>query len=135
MKDNRKFIRHEVKVPLEVSALTSLPGIAHEVVNVSYGGLAFLVETQMYEGQEVALRMPTVKPLFEAVARVQWCRPDGVKYQVGVAFLNSNDAAQSQMIEQILAIEAYRLQEMKKGRRLTTPEASAEWLRKHPDHV
>jgi hypothetical protein len=82
--------------------------------------------------------MPTVEPPFEADARVMWCHPEGMKYRVGVAFIDEGDAFQSRMVEQVCAIEKYRIEQMKKGRRLTTAEAAAQWVkkfaRKFPGH-
>lgn len=131
-KESRKFIRHAVNVPLEISTVASSPdgAQAHEGVNVSYGGLAFLVDQPIEIGKIVSLRMPTVQPPFEAQARVTWCQAEGVRYRVGVEFMDSNDAFQSRMVEQVCAIEEYRINAMKKGRRLTTPEAADEWIRK-----
>ncbi|MGQ0814158.1 MAG: PilZ domain-containing protein [Gemmatimonadota bacterium] len=132
-RDNRQFIRHPVKVPIEVSTMRTSPGRTHEGVNVSHGGIAFLVDEEMYEGQTVSLRMPTVSPPFEANARVAWCRTEGVKYCVGVAFIDASDALKARMVEQACAIEAYRIDAMKKGRRLTAAQAAEEWVRKHGD--
>lgn len=131
MKDARKFVRHAVKVPLEVKTVPTAPGSAREGVDLSFGGLAFLVDAPLVVGQVVALRMPTVQPAFEANARVAWCRQEGVRYCVGVEFTSSDDATQSRMVEQVCAVESYRLEQMKKGRRLTPVEAAEEWNRKH----
>lgn len=117
-------------MPLEVSTVPSRPGDAREGVNLSFGGLAFLVDEPLVIGQVVALRMPTVQPAFQAQARVAWCEREGARYIVGVQFASSDEATQSRMVEQVCAVEAYRLEQMKKGRRLTATEAADEWHRK-----
>lgn len=134
LKEGRKFVRHAVKVPIEVSTIATARGSAREGVNLSFGGLAFLVDDPLLIGQTVALRMPTVKPPFVANARVAWCRPEGTRHCVGVEFTNSDDASQSRMVQQVCAVETYRLEQMKKGRRLTPAEAAEEWNRKNPSN-
>lgn len=131
-KESRKFIRHAVNVPLEVSTVGT-PGHAHDGVNVSHGGLAFTSDHPIEPGQVVTLRMPTVKPPFEAKARVTWCKPEGPKFCIGVQFMDADDAFQSRMVEQVCEIEQYRINAMKKGRRLTPAEAAEEWIRKYAD--
>jgi PilZ domain len=130
--DNRKFVRHDVKVPLEVSSLPSAGAAALEVENVSFGGLAFYADEALEVGQVVAVNMPTVKPPFAANASVAWCRPDGLRYYIGVAFTNSDDATQLAMVEQVCAVERYRVEQMKKGRRISPEQAAGEWNDKHP---
>lgn len=129
--ENRKFIRHPVNVPLIVRTVTGSHASMHEGVNVSYGGIAFLVDEPLHTGQLVSVRVPSVQPPFEATARVAFCGNHGVKYCVGVEFMDASDALRSRMVEQACAIEAYRIQAMKKGRRLSAADAADEWSRKH----
>lgn len=133
--ENRKFIRHPVNVPLLVRTVTGSHVSMHEGVNVSYGGIAFVVNEPLHPGQLVSIRVPSVHPPFEATARVAFCGNHGVQYCVGVEFMDASDALRSQIVEQACAIEAYRIQAMKKGRRLSAMEAADEWSRKHGDEI
>lgn len=129
MSDLRNFIRHDVDVPLEVTSM-SVAGPQHGV-NVSHGGLSFEANACLNDGEIIQLRIPTVEPPFEALARVVWCKPEGDRYLVGAAFLDSTDAFQSRMVEQVCAIEGYRrMVAEKEGRTLTPQQAAAEWIEK-----
>lgn len=127
----REFIRHTIDVPLEVHALEGAE-LSVESRNVSFGGLAFTSENCPSIGDIVELRIPTVEPPFEARARVAWCRPEGGSHLIGVEFLDSSDAFQARMVQQVCSIERYRQEvELEEGRVLTTQDAAAEWIRKY----
>jgi hypothetical protein len=130
-KNTREYVRHSVDVPLDVTTVPSLPGATRKGVNLSYGGLSFLMEECLDNGQIIHLRIGTIDPPFEANARVVWCRPEGDAWLVGVEFLDSTDAFQSRMVQQVCSIENYRKEVLEnEGRKLTTQEAAAEWINK-----
>ncbi len=132
-KDERGFVRHTVEVPLEISTVEAAAArTASRGINVSHGGLAFLLDECIDIDRVVHLRIPTVRPAFEADARVVWCRPESGRYLVGVCFLDATHAFQSRMVEQVCAIEQYRAEiRAREGRILTTQEAAAEWIEKY----
>lgn len=127
----REYIRHTVGVPLEIRALRGAE-LRAETSNVSFGGLAFVAERCPEAGEIIELRIPTVEPPFEARARVAWCRREEESYLVGVEFLDSSDAFQARMVQQVCSIERFREEiAAKEGRDLTTQEAAAEWIQKY----
>lgn len=128
---HRQFIRHTVNVPLEVKLLPGAAPRAKHAMNVSEGGLAFTAADCLPIDSIIELRIPTVEPPFEAKARVAWCREENGAYLVGVQFLDSNDAFQSRMVQQICSIESYRQEELQKGRRLDSQQAASEWITKY----
>ncbi len=128
----REFLRHTVDVPLEVDRVGESTPVAEQGVNVSYGGLAFLSPVCPTVGEILRLRIATVEPVFEARARVAWCRPEHEKFLVGVQFLDSTAAFQSRMVQQVCSIENYRKEiQQREGRALTTQDAAAEWIAKY----
>ena len=128
----REYIRHTVNVPLEVKAVPGAPAKHNLGVNISYGGLAFSVAECLPINDVIELRIPTVDPPFEAKARVAWCRPDGDSFLVGVEFLDSDDAFQSRMVQQVCSIENYKREVAEnEGRILSSQEAAAEWISKY----
>lgn len=128
----REFLRHTIDVPLEVETVTEGQARLEKGVNVSFGGLAFVSSNCPTPGDIIRLRIPTVEPVFEAAARVAWCRTEGDSYLVGVQFMDSSDAFQSRMVQQVCSIENYRKQvQEEEGRDLTTQEAAAEWIEKY----
>ena len=127
----RAFIRHTINVPLEVKLVPGAEAQSNEGINISEGGLAFTVDACLPNDSIIELRIPTVTPPFEAQARVAWCRAEGAKYLVGVQFLESTDAFQSRMVQQVCAIEQYRQEQMREGRTLDNQQAASEWITKY----
>lgn len=128
----RSYIRHPADIPIEVSAAgTSVRPVRH-TFNVSVGGLAFESNFAFLPDAIVAIRIPGVRPVFETRARVVWCSVGAQGYELGVEFLDPEDAFRARMVEQVCHIEEYRDEVRRtEGRRLTAEEAAMEWIGKH----
>jgi hypothetical protein len=126
----RQFIRHPVDVPVEIGTSASDPPCAVHTHDISVGGLALLSSKPIAPGSRVDIRIPHVQPEFEAQARVAWCRPhDDKGFEVGVSFLDAEDAFRARMVEQVCHIEDYRLSVYRlQGRPLSPQEAADEWI-------
>lgn len=125
----RRFIRHTVHVPLEITPADESVSSPAEAVNLSHGGLAFQVERCPSVGELLHLRIPSVDPPFEATVRVAWCRPEGASFLVGASFLDEKDAFRGRMVQQVCTIENYRREvEEREGRELSSADAAAEWI-------
>lgn len=130
----RHFMRHPASMPIEVSALhTELQALSH-LCNVSIGGLAFEAKQEVEAGSIISLRIPNVVPIFESVAKVAWCRELDNGYELGVEFLDQDDAFRARMVEQICHIENYKEQvQQTEHRELSSEEAAHEWISKFAD--
>ena len=125
----RQFIRHPTAIPIEVGNAPHLAGAAPQVVNVSHGGLAFQSDVELAPGLIVEVRIPSMFPMFTTLGRVVWCKSCEPSYQLGVAFLDQDDAFRTRMVEQICHIENYRNDvSVAEGRQLSVEEAAAEWI-------
>ena len=83
-------------------------------------------------GSVINLWIPSVEPAFESEAWVVWCMPAAQGFDLGVAFLNAEDAFRARMVEQICHIETYRRRLMSDEGRALTPEAAAhEWIARY----
>ena len=131
----RQFIRHPVDVPIEVRTDDAGPMSAFHTHDISAGGLAFLSGFAVDPGARIGIRIPYVQPAFEARARVVWCHPyPGEGYELGVSFLDAQDAFHARMVEQICHIEDYRRGVLRtEGRELSAEEAAMEWISKHAE--
>ncbi|MBV9772494.1 MAG: PilZ domain-containing protein [Gemmatimonadetes bacterium] len=128
----REFIRHAAEVPIEVRTVPGRAPRSRPGVNVSFGGLAFRSDEYVEPGSIIDIRIPEVKPPFEAHARVSWCSPEEGGYCVGARFLDSSAAFRSRMVEQVCSIEAYRREvEEREGRTLAPEEAALEWIERY----
>lgn len=127
----RHFMRHPSNMPIEVRALHSSMQSMQHLCNVSIGGLAFDSEIEVENGSIVALHIPCVTPAFDSLAKVAWCRQTANGYELGVEFLDRDDAFRARMIEQICHIEEYREQVLiTEQRQLSSEQAAEEWISK-----
>lgn len=127
----REFIRHPSDIPIEV-VTEGAPQRRWHISNVSVGGLAFLSESEVALGSMVEVRIPSVDPPFETHGQVVWCKPCEVGYEVGIQFLEAEDAFRTRMVEQVCHIEDYKKGVAEsEGRSLTGEEAACEWIQKY----
>jgi PilZ domain len=131
----RHFIRHPADIPIEVTAGDQLVHATRHIHNVSLGGLAFQSDGELEPGIIVEVRIPFVRPIFETKARVVWCSAREGSFELGVAFLDPEDAFRARMVEQVCHIENYRkVVYQAEGRLLTAEEAAMEWISKYASH-
>jgi hypothetical protein len=129
----RQFIRHPTEMPVEVHP-TDGSSTQHRARNLSLGGLSFHSNSELTIDSVVNLRINNVEPAFESAARVVWCRPVVTGFDLGVAFLNAEDAYRARMVEQICHIESFRRKLISNEGRTLTPEAAArEWIARYAD--
>jgi c-di-GMP-binding flagellar brake protein YcgR len=129
----RHYIRHPIDMPIEIRTEQDETPSAFQAQDISVGGLAFRSSTAVAPGAHVEIRIPYVEPAFEARARVVWCRPNrAAGYDLGIAFLDAEDAFLARMVEQICYIEDYRKTiDRLEGRHLSSEEAAVEWISKY----
>lgn len=130
----RQFIRHPVDVPIEIRTDHRHAGTAFQTHDISLGGLAVHSMDPVEPGAMIEVRIPYVDPVFEARARVAWCRPrrQGDGHEVGVSFLDAEVVFLARMVEQICYIEDYRKSmSREEGRELSPEEAAREWIAKY----
>lgn len=129
----RTFIRHLAEIPIEVqSPAQSELTLAADGHDVSLGGLALSSQRAVEPGEIVDVSIPFVQPPFASRARVAWCNNCGEAFELGVEFLDYDDAFRARMVEQICYIERYKKDvAMLEGRMLSTEEAASEWIHKH----
>jgi len=133
-KEKREFVRHPTCIPIEVRLLS---GSRSEVriLDISMGGLAFVYHWPISVGTEIAIRVPGLAEYLELLGRVVRCQSESPHWMVGMAFEHREDVFRMRMVEQICHIEAYRQQMLReKGRRMTSDEASLEWLAANAAH-
>ena len=66
------------------------------------------------------------------MARVAWCKEGEQDYELGVEFLDPDDAFRMRMVEQVCYIQQYTNDVAKQeDRHLTREEAAVEWIAKY----
>lgn len=127
----RKYIRHPSDIPIEFD----IEGVAvhnkESLHDVSFGGLSFTSKSRIQSGSSISITIRFVKPPFISTALVKWCRKSGDQYDIGVAFIDPEDAYRVRMIEQVCHIEHYKREALtKEGRKLTGEQAAKEWIKR-----
>ncbi len=99
--------------------------------NISFGGICFRTNKSIEPETILVLRIPSISPDFAATGKVVWCLEYKNFVEVGIEFIDKNDAFRTRLIEQICYIKKYK-QEIfqKEGRKLTDEEAALEWTSK-----
>ncbi|WP_176329900.1 PilZ domain-containing protein [Thioflexithrix psekupsensis] len=137
--DKRRFIRHPVTIPLKVShtsssELFSVKQSQQALNNISLGGLAFHSQQAFELGIPLKINIDLVNPPFEALCSVAWCQPKNGGYDIGVRFIDQDDAEEARMVEQICHIEDYRKKLERQGRYLDMEAAAVEWLTEYGEN-
>lgn len=132
----RAYIRHPSNVGIQVSPLSTREQLNLEINNISMGGLSFDSHVSFFKDTVVKLKIPSIKPVFKVNAIIRWCRKQdeqsNTPYELGVEFLDRDDAFKVRMIEQACYISEYRKEKQKQlGKRVTWNQASAEWIEKN----
>ncbi len=126
----RKYIRHPSDIPIEFDIEGLAAHDAEYLNDISFGGLSFRAKSRVKPGTVIVIKISFVEPEFEARAQVKWCRKRERHYDVGVSFIDPDDAFRTRMVEQICHIEHYKKEILEKeGRKLTGEDAALEWIR------
>ena len=130
----REYIRHPSNIPLEVK-ITDRPGSRDEFLNnVSMGGLSFRSQDRLDTGVTITIRIPLLGDYVQVNGQVVWCNKLRDAYEVGVAFMDTEEAFRTRMVEQICHIEQYKNEVWEREhRQLTSEQAAAEWIKKYAD--
>lgn len=125
----RRYIRHPSDIPIEFSVAHASQGDKEELINISYGGLSFQSHVSLALGTIMDIKIPFVKPPLEVRVQVKWCREHGEGFDIGVSFIDLEDAYRTRMVEQICHIEHYKREVLEKeGRELSGEQAAMEWI-------
>jgi hypothetical protein len=134
----RKFIRHPVDVPIQVSNSRVEDEddgtLDQTITNVSLGGLAFVSPKPLEILDRVRVCIPILERDNTLIGNVVWCEKcaSGSGFEIGIEFEKARDAFRLRMIEQVCHIEHYRKEVMlREGRQLSAQEAAREWISKY----
>ena len=136
----RQFIRHPTDIPISLvksaqsqqkdSALDSAGEDEQaKLLNISQGGLACTTARPFAVGEHIRASIRIRDQSYAVFVQVMWCHYDDLGYEVGLRFLNAEDAFTTRMVEQICHIEHYKREVyITEGRVLTAEQAAAEWI-------
>jgi len=138
--NRRKYERHEADIPIEVRLSDLVAHNKEYLNNISFGGLSFRSHSNVAPKTIIKIRIPLVRPVFEANAEVKWCNQNKTEagiFDVGVEFISGatdKEKFRIRMLEQICHIEAYKREiRESKGRSISGEDAALEWIAKFAD--
>ena len=142
----RQFTRHPTDIPIFLSLSDSMAEPSTDSVveaesvcandcsmtDVSLGGMACEVPAELQVGALVDVNIPSVQPCYTGHGEVVWCKRCMQGFEVGIRFVDTEEAYKSRMVQQVCQIEHYKNQVFEQeGRLLDTNEAAAEWVEKY----
>lgn len=130
----RRYVRHPTDIPIFVRAAepSLVPRNDCAMTSVSQGGFSCRVDAELSVGCFVDIDIPSVSPSYHGTGEVVWCKPNDGGYEIGVRFVDSEEAFKSRMVQQICQIEHYKnLVYEREGRILDGNEAASEWIAKY----
>jgi hypothetical protein len=98
--------------------------------DIGEGGISFYTNVIFEQGSALSIKIPHVRPPFEALCVVCWQKDKGKKFEVGVHFIDEDSRFRARMVEQVCHIEDYRRKAIEEGRSLSSQEAAIEWIGK-----
>jgi len=131
----RDFIRHPAQVPIDIDVDDAEPDfIDSRLVNISAGGLSFVVPQSLPVGARLTISLPELWPNYQARGNVVWCRQVNGHYEAGLHFSEADEAFKARMVAQFCQIEDYRRSmQLNEGRQLSSEEAAREWIGRYAE--
>jgi len=108
--DKRKFVRHPAEIPIEYEVEGKPSNSTQYTKNISFGGLCFQSDSPLENETIITLRFSSLNPDYKIRCRIAWSAPNQDKYDVGVEFLDNNDARLAKIIEEIIYIKNFQKQ-------------------------
>jgi hypothetical protein len=105
--NQRKYIRHPAEIPIKYKLAGERKQRTDTAKNISVGGLCFQASSFIEPGTKITLKFPTVRPEVELLGTVVWCLEKKDEVDVGVEFVDENEAGRARIIEEICYSKKY----------------------------
>lgn len=135
--EKRKFFRHPIKVPIQLTRVESGEAVNSRAEDLSQGGLAFFWPQALPEGTHLQLSIPVEKQLFRMKARVTHCikDPNTNLFKTGVCFEDPVSSFRAKLAEEIIQIRQYCEQmSLLRGRPFSEEEAAKAWIERNAEN-
>ncbi len=125
-----QYIFHPRQIPIHLEATGSLFGGDQQ--QPGYGGLRCRWRDGIAIGCLLRISIPALDPLFFASGQVSWRRLQVDDYELGLVFLDPQQAYRMRLMEQICHIRCYRRWVLEQeGRQLDSQQAAQEWIHRY----
>ncbi len=127
----KTFIQHPADVALDykLNAADNQLCLALDTPIPKRGGLTFDNKKPLSVGSMVSLKIAPFRPALRVKGVVTYCTKRKDYYQIGVEFMNVDDAFRVRMTEQACYIEHYKNELQKEqGKKISREQAALEWI-------
>lgn len=135
--EKRKFFRHPIKVPIQLTRLENEVTVNARAEDLSQGGLAFFWPESIPEGAHLQLSIPIEKQLFKMRAIVTHSKKDvrtGL-FKTGVNFEDPVSSFRAKLAEEIIQIRQYREKvSLLRGHPFSEEEAAQVWIDRNAEN-
>ncbi len=135
--EKRKFFRHPIKVPIQLTRVENNSAESVRAEDLSQGGLAFFWPESIAEGTHLQLSIPIEKQLFQMNAHVTHSQKDSDTglFKTGVCFEDSVSSFRAKLAEEIIQIRQYREKmSLLRGHPFSEEEAAKVWIDRNAEN-
>ena len=135
--EKRKFFRHPIKVPIQLTRVENNTVENARAEDLSQGGLAFFWPEPIPEGTHLQLSIPVEKQLFKMKAHVTHSQKDADTglFKTGVCFEDSVSSFRAKLAEEIIQIRQYREKmSLLRGHQFSEEEAAKIWIDRNAEN-
>ena len=135
--DRRHFYRQAMHAPIHFFQIETDEGEHSVTVDLSFGGLSFVVNRFMPAGSSIDIRIPVDSAAMALQGRVAYCCPlDGTRnYRIGIAFNDEGSAFRARLAVQMQKIRQFQKELCSiEGREISEDEAALLWIRQYAEH-
>jgi len=135
--EKRKFYRHPIKVPIQLTRVENQTTLNSQAEDLSQGGLAFFWPEAIPAGTHLQLSIPVENQLFKMMAHVTHCEkdPETTLFKTGVCFEDSVSAFRAKLAEEIIQIRQYcEKMSVLRGQPLSEEEGAKMWIHRNAEN-
>ena len=134
--ERRQFLRHPLRVPIQVRIVGDPILVKSQTGDLSEGGLYFFWTRELSKGTGVSVAIPVLTRVFEMTGEVAYSSQDLETrlYRTGVSFTRPASAFRAKLAEEILRIRRFREEASKAaGHQISEEEAALKWIKKYAE--
>ena len=109
--ERRQYIRHPTQISIEYAIAGEQEKTTDLTQDISFGGIRFRGRSYIEPGTILSLKFPTIHAGYEVSGRVVWCKQKKNHVEMGVEFLDENEAYRAQLIEEIVHLKSRQQEE------------------------
>jgi len=99
--ERRQYIRHPAEISVDYSIWGKKEKITETTKDISFGGIRFQGHSYIEPGTILNLTFPSIHPDYEVAGKVVWCSQKKDHVEMGLEFLDENEAYRANLIEEI----------------------------------